>query len=245
MGKKPRNTFHKALKDAPLNQLIGEVISCLPDTLEVSIGDYVKVTVNPSDKGTTSAENQEVILDRSSPGAQKSLNPVEDGHSEKKLKKKLKKLKEKVKKLKKSNSSGKDFEKKRRKLEQELRKLKKRLKKLKKVKSSGKNFLKKLEKKLKKLAKELKGLVQETADLTQTNNEDTASEKNKGFRKAAFAFVVLKLIMPIILSWVNNHIVPDKLMSLQEGYSLWSAMTPQLPPDSTSPTASADRSRHK
>lgn len=67
MGKKPRNTFHKALKDAPLNQLIGEVISCLPDTLEVSIGGDVKVTVNPSDKGTTSAENQEVILDRSSP----------------------------------------------------------------------------------------------------------------------------------------------------------------------------------
>ncbi len=241
MGKKPRNTFHKALKDAPLNQLIGEVISCLPDTLEVSIGGDVKVTVNPSDKGTTSAENQEVILDRSSPGAQKSLNPVEDGHSEKKLKK----LKERVKKLKKSNSSGKDFEKKRRKLEQELRKLKKRLKKLKKVKSSGKNFLKKLEKKLKKLAKELKGLVQETADLTQTNNEDTASEKNKGSFKAIFAFLLLKLIMPIILSWGSKYIVSDKPMGLQEGYNLWSAMTSQLTPHSPSPTASVRRSSPK
>ena len=245
MGKKPRNTFHKALKDAPLNQLIGEVISCLPDTLEVSIGGDVKVTVNPSDKGTTSAENQEVILDRSSPGAQKSLNPVEDGHSEKKLKKKLKKLKERVKKLKKSNSSGKDFEKKRRKLEQELRKLKKRLKKLKKVKSSGKNFLKKLEKKLKKLAKELKGLVQETADLTQTNNEDTASEKNKGSFKAIFAFLLLKLIMPVILTLGDNYIFPNKLMGLQDGYNLWSAMTSQLTPHSPSPTASVRRSSPK
>lgn len=245
MGKNPRNTFHKALKDAPLNQLIGEVISRLPDTLEASSDDDVKVAVNPSGKGTTSVEDQEIILDRSSPDTQKSLNPVEDGHSEKKLKKKLKKLKERVKKLKKSNSSGKDFEKKRRKLEKELRKLKKRLKKLKKAKSAGKNFLRKLKKELKKLAKEMKSLVQETADSTQANNEDMASEKKKGFFKSVFAFLLLKLIMPIILSWASRYIVPDKPMGLQEGHTLWTAMTSQLTPHSPSLTASVRRSSPK
>lgn len=245
MGKKPRNTFHKTLKDAPLNQLIGEVISRLTDTLEASIDDDVKVAVNPSGKGMTSVENQEAILDRSSPDIQKSLNPVEDGHSEKKLKKKLKKLKERVKKLKKSNSSGKDFEEKRRKLEKELRKLKKRLKKLKKAKSAGKNFLKNLKKELKKLEKELKGLVQETADLTQTNNDDMTSEKNKGSFKSIIVFLLLKLIMPMILSLTSRYIVPDKPMGLQEGYSLWSAMTSQLASHSPSPTASVRRSSPK
>lgn len=245
MGKNPHNTFHNALKDAPLNQLIGEVISRLPDTLEASIDDDVKVAVNPSGKGTTSVENQEVILDRSSPDTQKNLNPVEDGHSEKKLKKKLKKLKQRVKKLKKSNSSGKDFEKKRRKLEKELKKLKKRLKKLKKAKSAGKNFLKKLEKELKKLAKELKRLVQETADLTHANDENRASEKNKGSFKSMFVFLLLKLIMSIVLSLGSKYIVPDKPMGLQEGYSLWSDMTSQLAPHSPSPTASVRRSSPK
>lgn len=245
MGKNPRNTFHKALKDAPLNQLIGEVISRLPDTLEASSDDDVKVAVNLSGKGTTSVENQEIILDRSSPDTQKSLNPVEDGHSEKKLKKKLKKLKERVKKLKKSNSSGKDFEKKRGKLEKELRKLKKRLKKLKKAKSAGKNFLKKLEKELKKLAKELKRLTQGTADSKYTDNGDTDSEKNKGLYKFKFAFVLLNVIMPVILTAGNNSIFPNKPMGLQDGYNLWSAVKPQLPPASTSPTASVNRSSHK
>ena len=210
MGKNPHNTFHNALKDAPLNQLIGEVISRLPDTLEASIDDDVKVAVNPSGKGTTSVENQEVILDRSSPDTQKNLNPVEDGHSEKKLKKKLKKLKQRVKKLKKSNSSGKDFEKKRRKLE-----------------------------------KELKRLVQETADLTHANDENRASEKNKGSFKSMFVFLLLKLIMSIVLSLGSKYIVPDKPMGLQEGYSLWSDMTSQLAPHSPSPTASVRRSSPK
>lgn len=245
MGKNPRNTFHKALKDAPLNQLIGEVISRLLDTLEASSDDDVKVAVNPSGKGTTSVENQEIILDRSSPDTQKSLNPVEDGHSEKKLKKKLKKLKERVKKLKKSNSSGKDFEKKRGKLEKELRKLKKRLKKLKKAKSAGKNFLKKLEKELKKLAKELKRLTQGTADSKYTDNGDADSEKNKGLHKFKFAFVLLNFIMSVILTLSNNSIFPNKPMGLQDGYNLWSAVKPQLPPASTSPTASVNRSSHK
>ena len=249
MGKNSCKTFHTALKDAPLNHLIGEVISRLPDTLEASIDDGVKVAVNPSDKGTTSVENQEVILDRNSPGAQKSLNPVEDGHSEKKLKKnlkkKLKKLKKGVKKLKKSNSSGKDFEKKRRNLKKKLKKLKERVKKLKKAKSAGKNFLKKLEKELNKLAKELKRLVQETADLTHANNEDRASEKNKGFFKSKFVFLLLNLIMPIILSNVGRCIVPDKPMGLQEGYSLWSDMKSPLAPHSPSPTASVRRSSPK
>lgn len=245
MGKKPRNSFHKALKDAPLNQLIGEVISRLPDTLEASIDDDVKVAVNSSDKDTTSVENQEVILDRSSPDTQKNLNPVEDGYSEKKLKKKLKKLKQRVKKLKKSNSSGKDFEKKRKRLGKKLRRLRKRLKKLKKSKSPRKNFLKKLEKKLKKLAKELKRLAQGTANSKYTDNGDADSEKNKGFYKSKFAFVLLSFIMPVILTLGNNYIFPDKLMGLQDGYNLWSAVKPQLPPASTSPTAPVNRSSHK
>lgn len=245
MGKNPRNTFHKALKDAPLNQLIGEVISRLPDTLEASSDDDVKVAVNPSGKGTTSVETQEVILDRSSPDTQKSLNPVEDGHSEKKLKKKLKKLKQRVKKLKKSNSSGKDFEKKRKRLGKKLRRLRKRLKKLKKSKSPRKNFLKKLEKKLKKLAKELKRLAQGTANSKHTDNGDADSEMNKGFYKSKFAFVLLSFIMPVILTLGNNYIFPNKLMGLQDGYNLWSAVKPQLPSASTSPTAPVNRSSHK
>lgn len=245
MGKNPRKTFHKALKDAPLNQLIGEVISRLPDTLEASIDDSVKVAVNPSGKGTTSIENQEVILDRSSPDTQKNLNPVEDEHLEKKLRKKVKKLKERVKKLKKSNSSGKDFEEKRKRLEKKLRKLRKRLKKLKKGKSPGKNFLKKLEKKLKKLAKELKRLAQGTANSKYTDNGDADSERNKGFYKFKFAFVLLSFIMPVILTLGNNYIFPNKLMGLQEGYNLWSTMTSQLTPHSPSPTASVRRSSPK
>lgn len=245
MGKKPRNTFHKALKDVPLNQLIGEVISRLPDTLEASSDDDVKVAVNPSGKGTTSVENQEIILDRSSPDTQKCLNPVEGGHLEKKLRKKVKKLKERVKKLEKSNSYGKDFEEKRKRLEKKLRKLRKRLKKLKKGKSPGKNFLKKLEKELKKLAKELKRLAQGTADSKYTDNGDADSEKNKGFYKFKFAFVLLNFIMPVILTLSNNYIFPNKLMGLQEGYNLWSAVKLQLPQASTSPTASVNRSSHK
>ena len=245
MGKDPHNTFHSALKDAPLNQLIGEVISRLQDTLEASIDDGVKVAVNPSDKGTTSVETQEVILDRSSPDTQKNLNPVEDGYSEKKLKKKLKKLKQRVKKLKKSNSSGKDFEKKRKRLGKKLRRLRKRLKKLKKSKSPRKNFLKKFEKKLKKLAKELKRLAQGTANSKYTDNGDADSEKNKGFYKSKFVFVLLSFIMPVILTLGNNYIFPNKLMGLQDGYNLWSAVKPQWPPASTSPTAPVNRSSHK
>ena len=245
MGKNPRKTLHKALKDAPLNQLIGEVISRLPDTLEASIDDSVKVAVNRSGKGMTSIENQEAILDRSSPDTQKNLNPVEDEHLEKKLRKKVKKLKERVKKLKKSNSSGKDFEEKRKRLEKKLRKLRKRLKKLKKGKSPGKNFLKKLEKKLKKLAKELKRIAQGTANSKYTDNGDADSERNKGFYKFKFAFVLLNFIMPVILTLGNNYIFPNKLMGLQEGYNLWSAMTSQLTPHSPSPTASVRRSSPK
>ena len=214
MGKDPHNTFHSALKDAPLNQLIGEVISRLQDTLEASIDDGVKVAVNPSDKGTTSVETQEVILDRSSPDTQKNLNPVEDGYSEKTLKKKLKKLKQRVKKLK-------------------------------KCKSPRKNFLKKFEKKLKKLAKELKRLAQGTANSKYTDNGDADSEKNKGFYKSKFVFVLLSFIMPVILTLGNNYIFPNKLMGLQDGYNLWSAVKPQLPPASTSPTAPVNRSSHK
>lgn len=241
MGKKPYNT----LEDASINQLIGEAISRLEDTLTAINGDDVKIADKPSDKSVPSVENQEFILDRGSPDTQKCLNPVEGGHLDKKLRKKVKKLKERVKKLEKSNSYGKDFEEKRRRLEKKLRKLRKRLKKLKKGKSPGKNFLKKLEKELKKLAKELKRLTQGTADSKYTDNGDADSEKNKGLYKSKFAFMLLNFIMPVILTLSNNCIFPNKPMGLQDGYNLWSAVKTQLPPASTSPTASVNRSSHK